>query len=649
MESSPAVVADEADDFSGLSDDFDELDLIQDDEASAPAVADLASVNEQPQADIEEPGEDDDAFEALDGLSDFSDFDEPEIIPAAAAADSDQAMENSSAVVADEADDFSGLSDDFDELDLIQDDEIGASADLGEQSADEDADLSDDDFDDSDMIHIDEVDDWADLVTSIEEPQPVGKEPSDDLLDDEYNIDSLFLDSGVDEENTDEKAIGEKNEFGDDADSIETNDFFQLDEVSDDFSGQTAADLLTETEALSRQDNQEDDFLLPDFDITADTEISDLVSDAETKEVEMDEDFGSIDFLNEEEALNVFGPEELEQKPGGNETIVDPEPKQPAAADTGMAAIEDAEDLKLSPFGFEQEDIKKQLEEAENKVKKAKLFSYVAIGFGAVAISVAVGLGVVTYGAKSEFSKLTEVVSTLEANLAKNAESSSNIVVKQDMVSKELDMLQAKMGGLEGKTPLAASVAESGKAEAAHAPVPVRATSASEPAKAKAEAEQEPAPSKDEAGHKATPVPTKVEAVPAKIKSQPEAVPVKEKALPEAAPATAKVQPEEAVPAKPKTAEKTVVKPEPVKEKKPAAPGKWGVNLGAFKQEWFAKSKAAEYGQQGVFAEVIPVHEKNATMYRLRVEGFKTKAEADSNTARIKRALNLDSVWVSDN
>jgi len=69
----------------------------------------------------------------------------------------------------------------------------------------------------------------------------------------------------------------------------------------------------------------------------------------------------------------------------------------------------------------------------------------------------------------------------------------------------------------------------------------------------------------------------------------------------------------------------------------------------AFKQEWFAKSKAAEFARLGVFAEVIPVHEKNTTMYRLRVGGFKSKADAFSNTDRIKKTLNLDSVWVSDN
>ncbi len=631
---------DEADDFSSLTDDFDELDLIQDDEVEV-----LADVAEQPADDesasdslVPDAAVDSDALEKTDGEAD-------ELFDDAGLLDD----------VDDEADDFSSLTDDFDELDLIQDDEVGVLADAVEQPSDElfdDASMSDDVddvVDDSDMIQIDEVDDWADLVTTNEEPQAVDEESFNDLLDDESNVDSLLLDSGIEEEDTLEQAIGKKDEFGDDADLIETDDFFQLDEASDDISSQTEAVQLAETEISSTQDEQEDDFLLPDFDITADTEVSDVGSVAGAKEDVADDVFGNIDFLNEEEALKVFGAEAVEPKPGDNEAVVEPEPKQAPTADIVMTAVENTEDLKLSPFGFEQEDIKKQLEDAEHKVKKAKLFSYVAMGFGTVALSAAVGLGVVTYRTKSEFSKLTEVVSTLEASLAKSAENNSNIVVKQDMVSKELDVLQDKMGGLEDKASLAPSIAEPTKAEAAHEPVPAKEANASEPAKAKTGAVLEPASSKEEASHKTTPVPAKVEAVPAKTKSQPEAVQVKEKAQPEAVQAKAKAQPEEAVAAKPKIVEKTAVKPEPVKEKKQAAPGKWGVNLGAFKQEWFAKSKAAEYAQQGVLAEVMPVHEKNVTMYRLRVMGFKTKAEADSNTAKIKKALNLDSVWVSDN
>lgn len=76
---------------------------------------------------------------------------------------------------------------------------------------------------------------------------------------------------------------------------------------------------------------------------------------------------------------------------------------------------------------------------------------------------------------------------------------------------------------------------------------------------------------------------------------------------------------------------------------------KWGVNLIAVKQEWYANRKAAEFARQCVFAKVIPIQGKDSPMYRLRVGGFKSKVEALANADRIKTALKLDSVWVSDN
>ncbi len=651
---SSAVVADEVDDFFGLGDDFDESKLIQDDEveATAPTVADLIAPNEEQQVVFEEADVDEDAGapEELDDFSDFSDFNEPEMVrqdsPRTVAVETDEserATENLSAHVddadlADEVDDFSGLSDDFNEADMIQDDEVETSADLVEQS-----------------------------------------------FDDEDAIDSLFLDAGFDSEDALEQMVGKKDDFSDDADLIETDDFFQLDEVSDDFSGQTEEVQLAETEKLSTQDDQEDDFLLPDFDITADTEISDVGSDAGINE----DAFGNIDFLNEEEALDVFGSEAAEPKSGGNEAVVEPAPKQASATDTVINAIEDIEDVKLSPFEFEQEDIKKQLVDAENKVKKAKLLSYAAVGFGAVALFAAVGLGVMTFSAKTEVSKLTEAVSTLEASLARSAANSPNeeidamrnsvvqlnqqvdgfitelkgnplfpvdllnnkvpnIVAKQDMVSKSLDMLQVKMGGLEEKASSKPSVAESPKVEVAHEPAPAQEDNAHEIAPVKIETAHEP--TKEGVAHELalTKEVSVHEHAPTLERALHETAPVKVEVVPETAPAKVKTQPK-VVAVKPIVPAKAVSKQESVKVKIQAAPGKWGINLVAFKQEWFAKSKAAEFAQQGVFAEVIPVHEKNTTMYRLRVGGFKSKKEAYSNTDRVKKALNLDSVWVSDN
>ncbi|WP_027150119.1 SPOR domain-containing protein [Methylobacter tundripaludum] len=679
--------------LSALADDIDESDMIHEVEASAPALAEIE------ESDVEDDVGTD---KELDVFSDFSDFTEPDILPVVEVDEPEQVIESLSAHVddvglADEIDDFFSLSDDFDESDMIQDDEsdvpVQAETDLigsnqeseivVEQPSDEALDEVDefsgfgDDFDISDMIQDDGAEtSVADLISSNQEQQAAVEESFNDLLNDESGLDSLLMDSGFDAEDVLEQTAGKKDAFGDDADLSEIDDFFQLDEVSDDFSNETEADQLAETEQ-SIQD--EDDFLLPDFDITADMEISDMGGSSGIKEDDLADAFGDTDFLNEDETVQALNA-------GADEAIVESQPKQ--AAD---AAIEDPENVKMSPFAFEQEDVKKKLEDAENKVKKAKLFGYAALGFGAVALSAAAGLGVMTYSAKAEVSKLTEQVSTLEANLAKTAENNPNeeinavmssvvqlnhqvygfitelkgnpqipvdllnnnvsdIVAKQGMVSKALDMLQVKMGA-EGKMPLESLVTEPHKAGAVHEPAPAKEGKIAQVKTGTAPEQAPTKPTKEEVAHEH--VSTKEEAAheiaPTKERAKHEVAPAKVESVPETAPAKVKAQPE-AVPATPITPPKAVIKEEPVKpSKQTTAAAKWGVNLVAFKQEWFAKSKAAEFARLGVFAEVIPVHEKNTTMYRLRVGGFKSKADALSNTDRIKKTLNLDSVWVSDN
>jgi cell division septation protein DedD len=233
-----------------------------------------------------------------------------------------------------------------------------------------------------------------------------------------------------------------------------------------------------------------------------------------------------------------------------------------------------------------------------------------------------------------------------------------DIAAKQAMVSKALEMLQLKMGGNVASEPIV--VAEWPKIEAAHESMSVKEPHVQEISPIKPEVEHEQLATKKAVAHEQTPTkevvghehaPTKESVVHDTIPAPHETATTKVKAQSEeikANPEVAKAKPE-VVKVKPITPEKVVVKKGPVKEKIQEIPGKWGVNLVAFKQEWFAKSKAAEFAQQGIYAEVIPVHEKNTTMYRLRVGGFRSKKEAYSNTDRIKKLLNLDSVWVSDN
>jgi cell division protein FtsN len=49
---------------------------------------------------------------------------------------------------------------------------------------------------------------------------------------------------------------------------------------------------------------------------------------------------------------------------------------------------------------------------------------------------------------------------------------------------------------------------------------------------------------------------------------------------------------------------------------------------------------------KGISIEVIEVDVDDAIWYRLRVNGFRNKEEAASYAARVKKALNLSSVWI---
>ena len=93
---------------------------------------------------------------------------------------------------------------------------------------------------------------------------------------------------------------------------------------------------------------------------------------------------------------------------------------------------------------------------------------------------------------------------------------------------------------------------------------------------------------------------------------------------------------------------KTVAAAPPVAKKKPAiVQENWVVNLVAFKQDWYAKRKAEEFAAKGVSAKVSRAETKGEIWYRLVVDGFKSQYEAAAYAARVKKTLNLDSVWVA--
>ncbi|WP_347989112.1 SPOR domain-containing protein [Methylomonas sp. AM2-LC] len=92
----------------------------------------------------------------------------------------------------------------------------------------------------------------------------------------------------------------------------------------------------------------------------------------------------------------------------------------------------------------------------------------------------------------------------------------------------------------------------------------------------------------------------------------------------------------------------TVVTAPKLEKKKPVVVEEnWAVNLIAFRQDWYAKRKAEEYASKGVAVKVSKSESKGEVWYRLSVDGFKSQYEAAGYAAKIKKSLNLDSVWVA--
>ena len=90
---------------------------------------------------------------------------------------------------------------------------------------------------------------------------------------------------------------------------------------------------------------------------------------------------------------------------------------------------------------------------------------------------------------------------------------------------------------------------------------------------------------------------------------------------------------------------KAIIRKSPTK--KAISKKSWAVNLVAFRQKWYAKNKLQEFNKKNVAAELIQVKVKGETWYRLRVKGFKSEKEASRYATKVKKTLNLGSVWVT--
>lgn len=405
-----------------------------------------------------------------------------------------------------------------------------------------------------------------------------------------------------------------------DIDEIDIPEVTALEQVGDiaEFSSQLelkkSQDLMQEPlSSLSNENLQRtsrDDFLLTDFDISADEDQ--LVS----KEIQSD-DVLSADFATD---ISENIPKESEEVTENIEAVspISSSYLKDNSAETAALGAQIAL-LKKQNSTFKQEIREKadnhalsavyeQLESLQTEQKKLKrlveaadqkkpVTAYVAASIAILAIFTAVGFGFQSFVAKSQLDDLIKIVGTLQEQV-NNAP--NNAAADQTLIRKELDALTV------ADSVAASQIAEINKS--------LHTVSVKPAADSNKQIED---------------LNNQTMQIGASLENLQNRIAVLEKN---------RVVSNQVTHAK--TEKKPVVVP--IEEN-------WAVNLIAFKQDWYAKRKAEEFSAKGVPAKVSKTESKGENWFRLSVDGFKSQYEAAGYAARVKKTLNLDSVWVARN
>lgn len=298
------------------------------------------------------------------------------------------------------------------------------------------------------------------------------------------------------------------------------------------------------------------------------------IFDSEERGVVLDKD-ASNDFLVTEE-----NPETAKQE-HTSETIYTGKPLESFKNDAGITT--------LSSVRSEQEALKKQINDYENKVKKAAIISYTSLSFGIVALLTTLVMGVIVSSMQTKVSKLTELVSIIEEDMSSITEKNSDMEINNSDSS--IEQLNQIVTGLPGQSEEQSQFSSGLLARETRAVVEKQATV--------------------------------------------------DKSLDDP-------QTSANVLEKEKLSETTIKTSAKKKTNNAQATGDWSVNLTAYDDLSYAKSKAAKFIQKGIPVKVIAVNMNNTTWYRLRVGGFKNKEKATSYAAKIKKSLNLNTVSVGN-
>ncbi len=515
------------------------------------------------------------------------------------------------------------LSDDFaDDLDAILNDAESSIEEQDELIDDEDVIdqlLVDDEFSADEQIDSKLEDSipskMIDGKQQDDNPAEIGKNSisaekeveHDEFADeDEFNVDDL-LDS-VDTEVKDEFSEAEMT----DSNVKELLSEESLSEAdSEEVEKEVVNEDLIDSQLLDEQGDAEikDDML--DFDISADDELlesDDLEYDSpvytepsEENSIEQDNaenKIESADFRNALDAQSLIVEKTVEDVTQVNSTINElnaqvsqlwadnEELKELVATLTATTAKkDDSAAEEIDSLQKEQRKLKKAVRESESKVPT---LTYVALGVAVLALLVAGILGAIGYGAKTDAENLTELVATLEEEI--------EIITAKDIGS-GMREVNFKINALKIENERLNELLDAMNKS-------IRQSDA-------LKAIVDDLAGQNDHAQKA------IESLLASVETL--------------------EQQKRIVPAKRRVK----------KTKKPIVKVEWVVNLVSFKQEWYAKRKSEEFKKKGIPAIVEEVNIKGKKWFRLRVKGFKSKYEAAAYAVKVKKTLNLSSVWVT--
>jgi hypothetical protein len=426
-----------------------------------------------------------------------------------------------------------------------------------------------------------------DVMLDEEEPSPV---PLNHFMDDEETLDRLLINSGF--EANDEREKDEREPYALVIDDINfAHDFSGLDQFVVEPIELTRQNYQQETEEIPDSDF----YLMADFDEIPDEEdaIDKLLVDAGFD--------ANVEQEQGDENLNALV---IDDKNRAQEFVVNIKEQSAMVADTGNFHSEESE---LAPdkdainvvsaneenpeSAMQEQAIKKQLNDYENKVEKAAFITYISLGFGVVALLSARVMGVIVSSMQTKVSKLTELVSILEDDMTTIAGKNSDSEISNENSS--VEPLSQKINGLPGQfeeqIPSSSDISENVRTSDEKKQATVNKTINQEQTKSPVSENKNPSKAADKMGLSGK------------------------------------------------------------KGNNTHSAAGWSVILTAYEDLSYAKNKAEKFIKKGVPVKVIAVEMNNTKWYRLKVGGFKNEEEATAYAAKIKNLLNLKTVSTDKN